>query len=200
VDYDDFQIAVIDLASTGTRLTVANIVAELGVKPSRAEPWLDQMARDGRVDVEVDELEGAVVYRVRGLTPRARRPAASSKASVDFGALDLGQVGRSLGLAQRPRPGLRQRDVRIGALLGGLFPGLGLAYAAPWSIAAIAAIGVWIGFKVLAAVSLFFFGIPFIIAAAAVSAVLGAVYAHRFNQEGHRARLLGEDPPPRLRR
>jgi hypothetical protein len=201
VNYDDFQVAVIELASAGTRLTLANVVAELGVAPRRAEPWLDQMAREGRLDVVVDESEGAVVYRVRGLSPRARKRSTADGASVAaLGSLDLVRIGQSLGLARRPRSGLGGRDVRIGALLGGLFPGFGLIYAAPWPVVVVGTLVVWLGFKLLAAVSLFFFGIPFLVAAAAVSALLGALYAHRFNQEGRRARLLTSDDEPRLLR
>lgn len=199
MNYDDFQVAVIELASAGTRLTLANVVAELRIAPRRAEPWLDQMARDGRLDVIVDELDGAVVYRVRGLSPRARKRSDGTTVA-GLGALDLVRVGQSLGLARRPRAGLGGRDVRVGAVLGGLFPGFGLIYAAPWPVVLLGTLVVWLGFKVLAAVSLFFFAIPFLVAAAAVSAVLGALYAHRFNQEGRRARLLANDDEPRLLR
>ena len=45
--FDSFELAVIDLASRGVRLTVANVASHLHVAPAKAEEWLDQMAREG---------------------------------------------------------------------------------------------------------------------------------------------------------
>ena len=65
--FERFELAVIDLASRGVRLTVPNVAACLRLEPQKAEQWLDRMAYEGRLDVEVDESEGYVFYRVRGL-------------------------------------------------------------------------------------------------------------------------------------
>jgi hypothetical protein len=203
MDYAKFQVAVIEIASEGTRLTLANVVARIGIDPSKADRMLDQMARDGRLDLEVDETEGVVVYHVRGLTP--------ARAAVHPSVLDsLRSLGGDPGLARhvgtamafgRPfaksramgLPRSLRRSVALGAVLGGLFPGAGLAYAAPWGVVLGATFFVWVGFKILAAATLFL-AVPFVLGAMVISAVLGGVYTHRYNQHGRRSPIDGEAP------
>lgn len=200
MDYSEFQVEVIRLASAGEKLTAANVVAELRVDPERVERWLDRMAREGRLDLEVDEDEGVVVYRVRGLSTRARPRARLDGLAAAGHLLDprVARIAKSFMKSDRPLPLAARRDVRVAALLGALFPGAGLAYAAPWSVALIGTVAVWVGFKILAMVSFFFLGVPFLVAAAACSALLGGLYAHRYNQTGRRARLLEDESPSRL--
>jgi epoxyqueuosine reductase len=45
------------------------VCAGLHLEFARADAWLDRMAQEGRLDVELDENEGLVFYRVRGLSP-----------------------------------------------------------------------------------------------------------------------------------
>jgi hypothetical protein len=75
-------------------------------------------------------------------------------------------------------------------LLGGVFPGIGLAYAAPWPTVLLATLGVLIGWKVLGFI---FLGLPFLVCAAVASAVAGAMYAHRYNQTGRRTPLFAAE-------
>ena len=53
----DFELEVIELAHEGVRLTIPNVVAETGVKPDKAEKWLDELCRNGKLDLEIDEDE-----------------------------------------------------------------------------------------------------------------------------------------------
>ena len=76
-------------------------------------------------------------------------------------------------------------------------PGLGLAYAAPWKVVAVATLGVIVGFKILAFVSLMF-AVPFLVASAVISAILGGLYTWQFNQSGRRL-PLSSDPEIRRR-
>jgi hypothetical protein len=201
VDYAKFSVAVIEIASEGTRLTTANVVSRLRIDPARAEKMLDQMARDGRLDLEVDESEGVVVYRVRGLTTRvadvgwSRFPSRSpglGSALRNLG-VDPMHVGTALAFGKpfrksSPLPRSLQRSVPAGVALGGLLPGAGLAYAAPWASAAIATAVVIVGFELLPLL----LAIPFLLCAMIVSAVLGGLYTWRYNQTGRRSPLSGE--------
>lgn len=173
MQYGAFQVAVIDLASKGVPLTVANVVAHLHIDPTRAETFLDRMARDGRVDLEVDETHGAVVYCVRGL-------------STSTGRLlpDVHLVGwrmpATLGL-------MPSKSVTIAVLLGAVIPGLGLAYAAPLRVVLLVSfIVIALGHLVGAHMML---GPIFWMGSSILSALFGGLYAVRFNQEGHRATL-----------
>jgi hypothetical protein len=192
VDYPQFQVAAVELASEGTPLTVANIVVGLRIGVSEAERHLARMAKEGHLDMDRDR-EGVVVYRVRGLTPKRRGDSLTSalrKAAV--GAMVQQKLG-ALGLPGASATGLAQpRKIATGALIGAVVPGLGLAYAAPWKVVALATVVVVVGFKVLAFFSLMF-AVPFLVAAAALSGILGALYTWQYNQAGHRV-SLSNDP------
>jgi hypothetical protein len=202
VDYGKFQVAVVEVAHDGVPLTVANVVARLRLDHEEAEKKLDRMVKEGRLDLEVDENEGVVVYRVRGLSPRTMnerlgglRKKVESEAMQHVGtALAFGKPFANRG---SPLPLSLRRSVPMGIVFGGLFPGIGLAYAAPWSVVALATIGVVVGFKLL---SIFWLGIPFLMLSVVASAVAGAAYTWRYNQAGRRAALVEGPDPPRLAR
>lgn len=198
MDYPSFQVAAVELASEGTPLTVANIVARLRIGAAEAERHLDRMEREGHLDSEVDMDEGVMVYRVRGLTTSRRKDSiGSALRDAAAGHLIQQRLG-SLGLGSEKALGLQQpRKISLGVLLGGVVPGLGLAYAAPWKVVAVATIGVIVGFKILAFVSLMF-AVPFLVACAVVSAILGGLYTWQFNQSGRRL-PLSSDPEIRRR-
>lgn len=198
MDYPQFQIAAVELASEGTPLTVANIVVGLRIGATEAGRHLERMTKEGHLDADFDEAEGVAVYRVRGLTPKPRGDSLvgvlrnAAVAGVIQQRLGLGGVSKAPGGAQQPR------KIVTGALVAGLVPGLGLAYAAPWKVVALATVVVVVGFKVLSFISLFMLGVPFLVVAAAVSAILGALYTWQFNRTGRRV-ALGSDPEIRRR-
>ena len=173
MNYVEFQIAVIDLAAKGVPLTVANVVAHLHVDPAQTETFLDRMTRDGRVDLEVDEVHGAVVYRVRGLSTSTGRLLPETP-------LDTWRMPSSQHLT-------RGKSVTLAVLLAALVPGIGLAYAAPlrtvllWSVVLIV-MGNFLSAHLL-------LGPLFWTTASITSALFGGLYAVRFNQEGHRVAL-----------
>ncbi len=173
MEYEAFQVAVIDLASKGVSLTVANVVAHLHIDPARVETYLDRMVRDGRVDLEVDEVRGAVVYSVRGL-------------STSTGRLLPDAQLKSWQMPSKLHPG-PNKSVTMAVTLGALVPGLGLAYAAPLRVVMLVSfIVIMLGNLVGAHTML---GPIFWMGSSIVSALLGGLYAVRFNQEGHRATL-----------
>ena len=201
MDYPQFQVAAVDLASDGTPLTVANIVVGLRIGASEAERHLAQMAKEGHLDSDFDESEGVVVYRVRGLTKKGSGKSLSGALrNAAVGTMLQQKLGTSFGLggtSDKALAGTQPRKVATGVLLGAVVPGLGLAYAAPWKVVAAATIVVIVGFKVLAFFSLMF-AVPFLVAAAAISGILGGLYTWQFNQTGQRV-ALSSDPEIRRR-
>lgn len=201
MDYAKFQVAVVEIAHDGVPLTVANVVARMRLEPEEAEKKLDRMAKDGRLDLEVDENEGVVVYRVRGLSPKSMNEKLEGlRRKVEGEAMQ--HVGSALSFGTpftkgSPLPASLRRSVPMGLVLGGLFPGAGLAYAAPWSVAIGATIFVIVGFKIL---SFLWLGIPFLMLCVLASAAAGAAYTWRYNQAGHRTALLDEQNRRRLAR
>ena len=201
MDYPKFQVAAVELASEGTPLTVANVVAGLRIGATEAEQHLDRMAKEGHLDLEVDDDEGVVVYRVRGLTTDRRRASlGGALRDAAMGSVLQQQLGSLMGQSKSREQGLgtrQPRKVSIGVLLGLVVPGLGLAYAAPWKVVAVGTIAVIVGFKILAFISLLF-AVPFLLAAALISSALGGLYTWQFNQTGRRL-PLSSDPEIRRR-
>ncbi|HVK69497.1 MAG TPA: hypothetical protein VM694_33800 [Polyangium sp.] len=184
MSYESFQIEVIELGSRGVPLTVANVVAHLRAPPARVQRALDRMAREGLLDLEVDENEGFVVYRVRGLStsaPLARRRAAKPKPKPIDSITPVTYTRPSLCMTP-------QKSVTLAVVLGALVPGIGLAYAAPLRVVLPASLLVIVFGKLLA--PLLIFAPLFWVFAIGVSALFGGLYAVRYNQEGHRAPLL----------
>ncbi|MDI1475857.1 helix-turn-helix domain-containing protein [Polyangium sp. y55x31] len=182
MSYESFQIDVIELGSRGVPLTVANVVAHLRVPPARVQRALDRMAREGLLDLEVDENEGFVVYRVRGLSTIARRARPRETRPTRAACSTPATYARHSPLT------VERKSVTVAVVLGALVPGIGLAYAAPLRVVLAASLLVLVFGKVL--VATFIFAPLFWVFAIGVSALFGGLYAVRYNQEGHRARLL----------
>lgn len=202
MDYAAFQDAVIDLADDGTRLTKAAVAGRLSLDPARAGEMLDRMTRDGRLELDIDERSGEIFY-----TQSTRQKAPDRKAGSGLSALrdlesaiDKGGLAAKVGTAmvlggEGKLPADRRRKLGLAVVLGGLFPGLGLAYAAPWPIVVAASVVVVVGTKVLSLIPLLssFLVVPFLVVCALGSAILGGMYAWSYNQEGRRA-PLGDEP------
>ncbi len=215
VEYAKFQDAVLELANDGTRLTKGNVALRLAVTPASAGEMLDRMTREGRLELDIDEGSGEIFYEVRARAAAARTASASAKAAASKaespgdGAKALRTLGSALGrggLAAKVGTALvlgedgglpeeRRRKVALGVVLGGLFPGLGLAYTAPWPVVAVASAAVILGYKILALIPIFssFLLVPFLVVCAVGSGVLGGLYTWRYNQGGKRA-AIGDEP------
>jgi hypothetical protein len=217
VEYDDFQGAVLELADGGTRLTKGSVALRLEVEPASAGAMLDRMTRDGKLELDIDERSGEIFYEVRhrpGGRPRAfpdgsrgRTPKESKSALAGLRkALDA-PMGSALGAALvmakatgatsggMALPPERRRKLALGVVLGGLIPGLGLAYSAPWPVVVGSSVIVLVGYKVLAIIPIFssLLLIPFLAVCAVASAVLGGLYTWQYNQTGKRS-PLGDEP------
>lgn len=192
MEYSRFQVAVINLASRGTRITVANVVAKLEVDPDEAELHLDRMQRGGRLEID-DEDDGVTVYRVRGLSSEKK---GSGLASLREAAEDAALAARVGGaLAGRDAGGPlapdKRRKLSLAVGLGAIFPGFGLVYAAPLSVSIAGVVAGAIAFKILSWLPFFISGPAFLVLAA-ISGVLGGLYAWQYNQMGKRS-PLGEE-------
>ena len=198
MDQDRFETAVVALAAEGVTLTVANVSARTGVSPRKAESMLDEMVRSHHLESDVDEKEGLVVYRVRGLSPNVARKRVAT--AVDDAqrniALTAGEVvvrqaashAKAVVLA-KPKEG--EISIALGGLLGLLGP-WGLAYSAPWVtvILASAAYIVALNIPIIRTIVGMFAVIIHI-----VCALAGFAYAWRYNQNGKRTPLLPPESP-----
>jgi hypothetical protein len=177
--FDRFEIAALQLASRGVTLTVANVAAHLEMPLAQAEAHLDRMARDGRLEVEVDERLGVVRYRPLGLD--------CAPPSMPFKPTAM-VSSSSRGLAP-PRPA--EKNAVLGALIALLIPGFGLFYAAPLSVAAVAGMIVIVlgeavkGLPVIGGA----LGTVAYFAFAVASAALAVPYARQYNRYGARTHL-----------
>jgi hypothetical protein len=204
MDQDRFESAVIALASEGVALTVANVAARTGVAPRKAEAMLDEMVRTHNLESDVDEKQGVIVYRVRGLSPNVKRVRVAEAESrrargVDDVKRDLAMAAGEVMVRQaatrakdvvlaKPKEG--EKSIALGGLLGLLGP-WGLAYSAPWvtvlltSAAYIVALNIPIIRTIVG---------MFAVIIHVACALAGLAYAWRFNQNGKRTPLL---PPER---
>lgn len=202
VEYDDFRSAVLELADGGTRITKGNVALRLEVDPTSTGAMLDRMTREGQLELDIDERSGEIFYEVR------RRPGERPRASAESAPLrDLqGALGTALGMAKvvgaagmigggTALPPERRHSLALGVILGGLIPGIGLAYSAPWPVVAASSAVVLLGYKVLALIPVFstLLLIPFLAVCALASAVLGGLYTWQYNQTGKRS-PLGDEP------
>jgi hypothetical protein len=189
----DFEMAIIELAHQGVRLTIPNVVASLKVKPDKAEEWLDDLARQDKLEVEIDEEEGIIYYRVRGLTVTADQGGVGSElAAIGDRAMAAASLGAALGGLNRepasPLPKDKRKSLLAGILLGLFLPGLGLFYAAPWLLAVLGTVGIILVWKLLGWIPLI--GSLVIGTYALGSALLGGLYTAEFNRRGKRAKLM----------
>jgi hypothetical protein len=214
VEYDDFREGVLELAADGTRITKGNVALRLKVAPDRASALLDRMAKDGLLELDIDERSSEIFYEVRkGHRAPARDASGTAQAAANAALATVGKafggtaaiaskigVGGAIAMAKATSSGGvvtadQRRKIGLGILLGGLLPGFGLAYSAPWPIAVGASLVVIVGFKVISLIPLFssFLIIPFVAVCAIASAVLGGLYTWQYNQTGKRT-PLGDEP------
>lgn len=81
----------------------------------------------------------------------------------------------------------KQKSLLAAFLLGLIFPGLGLLYAAPWLVAIFGTLGVLVAFKLLGWIPLIGGTITALIALS--SGGLNVLYAKAYNREGKRLDL-----------
>lgn len=195
VEYDEFQDAVVELARGGARVTKGNVALRLRIEPASAGAMLDRMARDGRLELDVDERTGEIFYEVRKKDGGATR-APGKAALAEIGEAWIAGKAAQGGVALPPD---KRKKLGVGILLGGLLPGFGLAYSAPWPVVVGFSVVVALGVKIIGLIPLLsaFLLIPFVACCAIASGVLGGLYAWQYNQTGKRTPLGDEPVSPR---
>lgn len=201
VDYAAFREAVLELADAGVRLTKGRVAERLSLEPARAGELLDRMTRDGALELDIDERSSEIFYTVSSRAPAAPAKKGGIEALRDLeGTLDRAALAAKVGSAlvrgdEGAAPLASRRKISVGVIVGGLFPGLGLAYSAPWPIVVGASVVVILGAKIISLIPIVsaFLLVPFLVVCAIASGLLGGAYAWSYNQAGKRA-PLGDEP------
>jgi hypothetical protein len=199
---ETFESRVLNLwMTTRVPLTRANLLFYTKVSRSRLDRWLDELVGDGVLDVDSDD-EGEMVWTVRG----AARPSSGPERIDELVKLEhlSHQVGRArTALAPLARTALThagmhgEKNLVVAGLLSFFLGPFGWLYAAPVKEAVPAALA-FLLFGGLLSRLLFF--LPFSLAP--LFAIVGVLYAMRYNANGHRTPLLLDEPerPPALPR
>lgn len=207
MEYDDFRDAVLELAGDGVRITKGSVALRLKVDPKSAGAMLDRMTRDGLLELDVDEKSGDIFY-TRTRDKRATSESSGERALASLGKAVAGselaaKVGTAMVMEKLggggPLAPEKRRRVGVGVLLGGLLPGIGLVYTAPWPVAIAASVVVIVGYKIITFIPFLsaFLLVPFLVVCALGSAVLGGLYTWQYNQTGKRTPLRDEPTSPR---
>jgi hypothetical protein len=206
VHYDDFQEAVLAIAGDGARITKGTVALRLEIPPATASVMLDRMVKDGRLELDIDERSGEIFYQVAKPREAAGKSALAEIAKARGGGSLASRLAVSSVLAAATAsaeggalPPERRRKIMVGVIVGGLLPGFGLAYAAPWPIVVAASVIFFAGFKLVSLIPLLsaFLLIPFVAVCAVASAILGGLYTWQYNQHGKRTPLGDEPTSPR---
>ena len=209
-----FEQAVLELAMTSrVPLTRANLTFYTGAKSADVDKWLDEMIRDGLLDFDSfddGELFSNVCGSKRPRSGRRELTRCTACPKATLAGPRCNRCGQLLGApgltdeienkllvtALRKLPqalpttegALRgEKNVAVGGALGLLGP-LGWFYAAPLQEAALGS-GIflllwWISKWLVLGVSW---------ALLPASAIMGALYAYKYNREGRRSGLFFED-------
>ena len=195
MDRDRFEAEVVALASEGVPVTIANVAARTRLPMRKAESMLDEMLRAGHLDSDIDESEGVIVYRVKGLTARKGRTRVAVGSTLDdlqsravrsAGEVLVKQSAQRAKRAILEKPEDGKKSVLYGALWGLIGP-IGLAYSAPWLTVLLSTVVYAVLWKIPVVNSIL--GALFIFIHL-TTALLGAAYVFRYNQTGRRSSLL----------
>ncbi len=188
LDFPAFEVAVIAMASDNVELTVANIVARLGIQPHQAEAWLAQMETTGRVERGSGAQQALVTYRVRGLTITAPRRAGQRFDTIRRLAMGLLHIDPGIEPTLEPE---KRKSVPFGVAVGTVIPGMGLWYGAPFTSALVITIFGAIAVAIISNLPLIggLLAVIAPIAAALLSGLLGGAYTWHYNRHGKRTPL-----------
>lgn len=213
----DFEQAVLELAmTTRVPLTRANIVFYSGALAKQADKWLDEMVRDGLLEFDSND-NGDLLYTVVGAERKKDGPTQLTRCSACQKATGAGsrctrcgrlldaqlraikeevdRAGTAFDLVRRGNEFLRphspvadEKNLVVAGFLG-LFGPLGWFYAAPVKEAGVATLAFLLAAKLLPTI-LF---VPLLSLFIPLSALLGAMYAWRYNKSGQRTSLFLEE-------
>ncbi len=187
LDYAAFEVAVISMASENVEVTVANVVARLGLQPHQAEAWLGQMEATGRIDRNAAQ-QGLVVYQVRSLSVSTASKVAQRWTVARRLAMKALHIDPTI---EPTMPLNKRKSVPFGVALAIVIPGMGLWYAAPFTSALIVTIFGAIAIAILNNLPLLggLLGLIAPIGAVLLSGLLGGTYTFHYNRHGKRTPL-----------
>jgi hypothetical protein len=197
---DDFEARLLALwINTRIPLTRANVVYCTKAPRKKAEKWLNEMTREGVLDVDSSD-DGELVWTVRGADRSPNGPA--TIAELERRDKLAAQVGGSTALvlareAARPlakrqpagtpaEAGAQPKSIAMSAVLSFALGPIGWLYAAPFRTAVPFAAGFALAVKILPS----FLLLPILGLVMPASALVGAAYAWRYNQRGERTPIL----------
>jgi len=187
-------------------LTLANIVYCTHAPRKKAQRWLDDMVKEGVVEVDADDA-GELIWEVRGAARAAKGPTAvedwdkvpSTELATTGSNTSLAASGAALLLASRAGkllPTRKDGDKSLVAsgLLSFFLGPIGWLYAAPLS----EAIPVIVIYAAICAIFPGFLLKMLLPLIGPVSALAGVAYAWKHNSNGKRTPLLGTSEDPAL--
>jgi hypothetical protein len=200
----ELEQRVLDLwVSTRVPLTRVNLQVLTKVPRAKLEPWLDELVRDGVLDVDTDDA-GEMMWTVPGAerSPSGLASVAEVKKLAELrgsigassrrgGSSSTALVRQLAGQALITRGGPEEKSIIASAALGFFFGPLGWLYAAPLKDAGAAIVIMMLAFAIIP----HFLLIPLLGLAMPASALAAAFYAWQNNSKGHRVSLLesGDD-------
>jgi len=203
MERDRFESEIIELASQGVPITVANVASRMKLPPRKAEAMLDEMIRSGHLDSEIDEREAVLVYKVRGLTTgKRKRVLVDTDDDDDDRSNPIARAAGEVLVRQAKSTAKKvvldrkegEKSVLVGLGLGFFLGPIGLLYAAPWMVGIVSVLVYAIAWKIplvssLLAALLAILHIGF--------AIVSALYVLRYNKSGKRAPLLPKETEAR---
>ncbi len=197
MDQDRFEAEVVAIAAEGVKLTVANVVARTGLPPRRVEELLDAMVAAHRLDSEIDEAQGFVFYRVRGLDDDAARTRlAVLEREIQAETAARAPLVRTFAAPRALATPSGHKSVVAGVFLALFFGPLGLLYAGPAEEVAVYFLA-FLGTSFIGGLPIVGMIAPFLWL---TSIALQIVYVARYNASGQRAGILPRRGPRALRR
>lgn len=212
MNQQSFEARVLKLwMTTRVPLTRANILFYTQASRKKAEGWLDEMVREGVLEIDSDD-DGEMVWMVRGAKRAERGPTtvdglqpaketggdlaarlgelkSQALTVVEKGSGGLVTAGRAAALMKPGKEG--DKSVLAAGLLSFFFGPFGWLYAAPLNVALPAIVLFMVACWLLPAFLISWFAMP----AGLLFGLAGAAYAWKHNQVGDRAPLLGAEQP-----
>ncbi len=199
----DFEQRVLDLwISTRVPLTRVNLQVLTRVPRAKLEPWLDELVREGILEVDSDDAgemlwvvpgaersktglqSVAEVKKLNELRGSVDSSRAKSKSNM-LGSASTALVRRAVGQSLATR-GPEQKSIVAAGALGFFLGPVGWLYAAPLKDAVVAIIIASLTYSILP----HFLLIPLLGVLLPASALASAFYAWQHNSKGERVSLL----------
>lgn len=200
MNQQQFEASLLHLWMTSrVPMTRANLLFYTKASRARLDRWLDELVGDGVLDVDSDD-EGEMVWAVRGAVRPASGPTRVEEVvKLERFSSQVGLARTALTVGSRASRALVRgggegdKSLIASGLLSFFLGPIGWLYAGSLREALPASVVFLLAGSLIA--RLFFF-VPLM----PLCAVVGVLYAWRYNQNGQRTPILGDGDPPALPR